>query len=210
MKTDSLKLNYANYIKALLVDHYLKINDNVYLGNEVTFGKNKRLADLIILRDKLYGFEIKAHNDHLRNLRNQLNDYSKVFDYVYAVVTENHLNKAKSHINKNEGLLLIKSNEQIEVIKPASQIKKNTKTDILETIPVSYLKTKMNLESNLQAYVIRKKFKRKKIFELKNILYGYIEQKLIPTNQQFFKERGVITHFEEIQLLSKYSNLKLY
>ena len=76
-------------IKARFIDHILNsfCSDNICIGQEVMYGTNR----LLVADGKLYAFEIKAYNDDLRRIENQLANYRKIFDFIYVITTENHL-----------------------------------------------------------------------------------------------------------------------
>ncbi len=199
------RLNDANNIKALLIDFLIDQNEDVDIlfGSEVFFGKKKRQSDIITVNGTITAYEIKASNDDFRRVREQLDDYKKVFDYQYLVVTEGHENKASNFLKANEGLIIIDKTLNIQVYKKASLIKKQIKAEILETIPLSYLKMQYKLPSDLNAFECRNILLKRKLSELKIILKKFLESRLGPRNELFKSEKGEYTHFEDIKLLSR-------
>lgn len=200
------KLRDANFIKGLLIDFLIKENqDNECLfGTELTFGYKKRQADLLVVKKCTIAYEIKADNDDFRNIREQLDDYKKVFDYQYLVTTKHHEKKAMQTISMDEGLMIINEDFTIKIIKEPQKIENQNKEDILETMPLNYLKKHFNLPSLLKnATEIRNYLLEKKLDELKKGLRYFLIQRLTPRNNAFFAEKGSCTHFEDIKLLTR-------
>ena len=89
MKT--FDISSADFIKCKFID-FLSTESITCIGNEVMYGINKKVADLVYLKDgKIYAVEIKAKNDNLLKLESQVANYRAVFDYVVIVATENHI-----------------------------------------------------------------------------------------------------------------------
>ena len=199
----SKNLTNANYIKALLIDYLIKDNDGkAILGTEISFGSKHRIADLVLLTDFLSVFEIKAMNDDLRNIRSQLNNYKKVFDYLYLVVTEKHFNKAKKIVTPNEGLILISPSGEVNIYKNAMLIKKHSKEEILDSITAEFLKKTLELPNEFSAYEVKNKLQKEKLITLKQFFKDFLIQKLANKNELLIKERGEITHYEDVAILS--------
>ena len=72
-------LNSATYIKALIIDYLLKQNSNIIIGNEVMYGVERRMVDLIVLNDSnITAIEIKAQKDSFRRIIDQIREYKKI------------------------------------------------------------------------------------------------------------------------------------
>lgn len=202
------RLNDANFIKALLIDFLINqdIRGGYLFGSEIFFGSKKRQTDLLTLNGTITAFEIKASNDDFRNVREQLNDYKKVFDYQFLVVTKTHEKKAKNILTPQEGLMVVDNNLDIKIVKNACLIKKQMKSEILETMPQSFLKKKYKLPKQLSAFEAREFLLKRKLTELKDSLKLFFELRLTPRNSLFISEKGETTHFEDIKLLTKPAN----
>src|ERR1035437_7609117 len=136
----SVKMNAIN-IKALLIDYLLSKNNGIVLGNEVMFGSKKGLVDIIqLLEDKLYAFEIKGDNDDFRRLHVQIDEYKKVFDYVYIVVTNKFIAKVKNILEPSIGIMYIDDSDNVFLIKKATLQKQQDKLEILNSITAKFLK----------------------------------------------------------------------
>lgn len=66
------------------------------LGSRLDFGR---------INGFTYAYEIKTELDTLDRLEGQLENYSKVFDYIYVVVNEQHLKKIRKIINNKIGIM---------------------------------------------------------------------------------------------------------
>lgn len=90
-----LKNNYQNeyiykneFLLALLQKEY---KTNHTFLQEVRIGKN--IADMVVVNGKSIAYEIKTEYDSFVRLEAQLTSYLKVFDKIYMVISENHLEK---------------------------------------------------------------------------------------------------------------------
>jgi hypothetical protein len=198
-------LNKAQYIKALFIDMLLNNGPNDFIiGSELMFTNKKVVADLIKLqKGETYAYEIKAQNDDFRNLIIQLEDYNKVFDYVSLVVTENHFIKATRIIPDNIGLIIV-TNNGIKVFRDAKRNCNISKEEILATMTVNFIQNyfKVKKSANELAYEFRKKLQVKEINELKLALFEFLYKRISVRFSNFLNERGLMTHYEDISLLS--------
>jgi hypothetical protein len=55
-------------------------------------------VDFAVINGALTGFELKSERDTLARLPRQMATYSRVFDYVYLVAAESHINRAREMI----------------------------------------------------------------------------------------------------------------
>lgn len=98
---------YEGAIKRDLIDYLLVEHgrDEISLATEVPFCGYRRRADLIFVNGHSYAFEIKSSQDSLAKLSYQIDDYRQVFDYVYAVVDQAHLQNVRQHLPDGVGLM---------------------------------------------------------------------------------------------------------
>lgn len=133
-------LNSATYIKALIIDYLLKQNSNIIIGNEVMYGVERRMVDLIVLNDSnITAIEIKAQKDSFRRIIDQIREYKKIFSYIYIYTTENHLQQATQYLSNDIGIYTITANDEIKLIRRATKQVKSDKSAILSSIKTSYL-----------------------------------------------------------------------
>lgn len=199
-------LGNANIIKALLIDFIEKENliDDCVYGNELFYGQKKRQTDLLAVNGSTTAFEIKSSSDDYRKAREQMDDYKKVFDYQYLVTTACHEKKAKRMLKANEGLIIIEENQMFCIRRKPKIVLRQNKSDILETIPQSFLKKYFNLNASFKSVTeVRKHLEDKTLAELKTALRAFLKERLTPRNITFFMEKGDVTHFEDLKLLSR-------
>lgn len=197
----------ADIIKALFIDYILRNNifpeeKDFCIGQEVMYGINKFFADLVVIsKNKLYAFEIKAYNDNFRRLEAQISNYRKLFDFVYVIITKNHLEHLKKTSLNSIGIFLI-DNDKITMLRKAKEIKRASKVDILETIPANYLKKYFLIKNNPPADIIRTQLIKQPLCRLKVALLEYMKLKLLYKYKNFLLEKGEYVHFEDISILS--------
>jgi spore coat protein CotF len=193
---------YAPEIKAKLIDYFIKNDINKALfGNEVYFGSKKRCADLLKIEKYITAYEIKSDFDKVTHLEAQLSDYLAVFDFVYLVITPKLYLIAKKIVSERVGIILI-DYKNITIIKTAKQIKNQNKHELLETVPMSFLKPYFKLQRHLNATQTRSLCAKATLTEIKKCVKNYLVSKLEYGNEVFDNERGTYTHYEDITLLS--------
>lgn len=206
-----MNLKNENYIKSIIIDYYLESDQKCLIGNELKYGTKGYFTDLIFLSNNLItAFEIKAGNDDFRKIRKQLDNYKKVFDLLYLVITEKHLPEALHILRQGEGLIIIKPDNAIQFYQPPSIIRKNYKKEILYSITIKYLKKYFNLSNNVSSNEFRDGLMKKKLSEIKDAYYNYLIERLDKKNSVFLSERGKKTHYEDVSILSFNEKLELY
>ena len=133
-----------NIIKAALINYYARINRKPFVVcSELTVSEEYKIADLVFCKDHLsYAYEIKAWNDDMRRLPTQIGVYCKLFDYIYVVTTENHLNQLQS-IPDFVGIVIYSGkNGKTDPLKTdEGDPWKTVQTDPLKTEEIDHLKT---------------------------------------------------------------------
>ncbi len=205
---NTIDLSNANVIKARFISDILEgkfglFSDiNLLIGQEVMFGKHQTFADLVILyKNKSYAIEIKAKNDNFKRLNAQIENYRKVFDYVYVLATNNHIKTLKDLSFQDVGIISIDDNG-FKIVKRGHLQKSFSKIDILESIPASYLSKKFTLKKDLSAGLVRNLLLKKNMQELKNVLFEYFNYKIEDKFNNFIEDKGEAIQYEDISLLS--------
>jgi len=111
-----LKENYPNeyiykneFLLSLLKKEYK--TPHTFL-QEVRIGKN--IADMVVINGKSIAYEIKTEFDSFVRLEAQLTSYLKVFDKVFMVISENHLEKLERLLDERYscvGIYILKNNK---------------------------------------------------------------------------------------------------
>ncbi|SFR39388.1 hypothetical protein SAMN04488073_0366 [Marinobacter gudaonensis] len=115
--------------KLALVKHYSQINP-LCITLEMPFLAGQRRADAVVVEDQLvHGIEIKSDRDKLDNLLSQASDYLRVFDFVWLLVSKNHLKNARRSLPNSVGLLVLEEGA-LKIKRKAKQIKRLDKRAI--------------------------------------------------------------------------------
>lgn len=202
--------NNANAIKALLIDYIENgnlIEDCVY-GNELFYGTKKRQTDLLAVNGYTTAFEIKSKNDDFRKTREQLNDYKKVFDFQYLVAHCSHEEKALKILKPNEGFILLDDDGTFSIRRHPKIIVKQSKVEILNTMPLSFLKKHFKVHQRYKTVTdVRKHLESRSLNDLKTALRSFLRERLIPRNNVFREEKGTVTHFEDLKFLVSFPDI---
>nr|MCY2673630.1 sce7726 family protein [Bacteroides fragilis] len=169
--------NNSFIIKARFIDHILNsfCSDNICIGQEVMYGTNRLLADLVLVADgKLYAFEIKAYNDDLRRIENQLANYRKIFDFIYVITTENHLANIRNIHQKKVGIYVFNPDGTISEKRRALE-QKSSQRRCFKYNSSPFLKKYFSLPSTLTADQVRGKLMNCKREIVKNSLHSYMK-----------------------------------
>ncbi len=194
-------------IKTFLIDYLIDKNQNtnIIIGNEVMYGFKKNHVDILMLsRNKCIAYEIKADNDDFRRLPSQLLIYKQVFDYIYIVTTERHINKCMEYDN-SIGIILIHNTGKIKILRKAN-IQQNNKYEIAETINMKFLKQYFHL-SLLSSSEIRELVRKQSLRVIKRALFAYWAQILSARYNMFKGEIGDHVLVDDLALLSLYSRI---
>ena len=143
---------------------------NTYLNNfwedgaslvvdELPICAGSSVADMAVVNGSLHAYEIKGTFDSLARLPKQIADYSKVFDYVTVVTTQNHLNGVMSLIPENCGVWLMREIDG-EILKEV--IREPSQNEFKEALSICQLLWKEEAFSLLQKYNKHKGFSNKR------------------------------------------------
>jgi hypothetical protein len=194
----------AELIKSQLIDFVLSDFSNDFcIGNEVMYGTKRKLIDLLILnKNKLTAIEIKADNDDLRRLQEQINESKKLFDYIIVCTTLAHLEKTKQILPDDIGIYSV--NEQgIQKIRKPKKQKELDKVEMLFSINSNFLKKNLSsTASNINSDEVRRQYFKKSIDKIHDLFTDYLQQKVQSRFNLFLQNRGEYTHIDDIPLLS--------
>ena len=202
MENKQNEKNSAESIKGRLIDFFIKEMIDPIIGNEIMYGVRRKVVDLLILnQNRLYAVEIKGENDSLKRLREQIEEYKKVFNYIIVCTTDSHLNQIKEFISDDIGIYLIKNNQIIIKRLPKLQ-KKLDKTEMLYTMNSRYLKQNNKILGEFNSDEVRDFYKTKSIKTIQTLLYSYFFSKIESKYKLFLSEKGKETHIDDIPTLS--------
>lgn len=89
-------------IKYHFIKNYLNKFDEITTF-ELNIGTSR--LDIGRVNGKSIAYEIKTELDSLEKLEKQLNDYSKVFEYIYVIIHPHHLEKVKKIVPQHCGII---------------------------------------------------------------------------------------------------------
>lgn len=98
-------------LKYKLAEHFT--TEGYQAGFEIKVGSSR--ADFLAINGYTKCFEIKSERDNLSKLDKQLNDYSKVFEYVYVVTDYKNVAEIEKLAPANTGIWAFEKNRKIEI-----------------------------------------------------------------------------------------------
>lgn len=132
-------------IRKILIE-YLKIKHKEYrIYQEKSIGSS--ICDLMLVTDKLTGFEIKSDSDNYERLPRQVTAYNQFFDENYIVVGMSHAKSAEGKLPPEWGILAINqySIEVVREAKPNKTVKRIKQLSILWKIELKNILLKNRL-----------------------------------------------------------------
>lgn len=107
----------AKEIREILISYLKATNGEIRIYQEKSIGSS--ICDVMTVRDKLIGYEIKSDLDNYVRLNEQVKAYNLFFDKNYLVVSDGHLNSASAKIPNHWGIICIR-NDDVRIIRNAS------------------------------------------------------------------------------------------
>ena len=206
---DYITKNDASFVKTSLIDFWLKNYTADLIANEVPFFKGNRRADLIMIsNNNLLGFEIKSELDSLKNLKSQILDYKKIFDFVYVVIDKKFkFSKELAELPSQIGILVYA--KEIMIKREAKKIKKFKKNDLILLLWKKDLEVLLNskkldldqLQKNAQNILTVDKIKAQILTSLNN-RYG-------AKYKYFLLDRGNYTTIEDLRTITRINSQML-
>ena len=195
----SLKTRFLDY---LLNPNPLTQNNSFCVGQELMYGSEKRMADMVLVIDhNLIAVEIKSQKDNLLRLPSQLASYQKVFDYTYIITTPHHLEGVKNNAMSECGIILY-DNDTFTLIRRAVKSKMIEKREMLETMNLNYLRKTFSLKSNLSSGEVKDLLMKKGQSHIKKALFQFFQDRIHPRFLLFLQQKGEVCHSEDIFILS--------
>ena len=174
------------FTKCRFLEWIIKNNEskNYSLASEFLFSEEKRYADIVkITKSSTTAYEIKSEKDNTYRLYEQLNCYSKTFDYTYVVCHIKHLEAVYKIANLGIGIITETSPRRFKIIRKATKNLSLSPLSLLtlfsrvelqqfcnkkldKTIPLEMLRKQLSPEinlANLKKYFRNTLFNRYKI-----------------------------------------------
>ena len=193
----------ATYLKTILIDYWIEKYKPELIINEFPFLKGDRRADLVFIQNNnLVGLEIKSELDSLKNLNIQIDNYIKVFDFVYILIDKKFLkSKEIKLLNKNVGIIIYNNNLIIK--RHAKNIKKFHKEDLISLL---WRKDLDKLSNKKYIYLedLKKEICRNyKIQEIKQQTTIALKERYGITFNSFLRDRGNFTTIDDLQTITR-------
>lgn len=194
----------AKSIKSQLIDFVITdFSNNLFIGNEVMYGTKRKLVDLLVLsNNQLTAIEIKADNDDLRRVQEQIEESKKVFNYIIVCTTIAHLEKTMQLLDSDIGIYCVNEQGITKIRKPRKQ-KTLDKTEMLFSINSNFLRKNLSSTThNINSDEVRQYYIKENINKIHNLFIDYMQQKVQSKFNLFLQNRGEVTHIDDIPLLS--------
>lgn len=195
--------NNASFVKTSLIDFWLKSNKADLIINEAPFFYGNRRADLIMINNQnLLGFEIKSELDTLKNLKAQIEDYKKIFDFIYIVIDKKFKNaKELKELPKQIGILIY--NQEITIKKEAKKIKRFKKKDLISLLWRKDLETLLH-NKKLDFDNLQKEAQMKlPIITIKQQILLSLKERYGRNYKYFLLDRGNYTTIEDLRIITR-------
>lgn len=204
----ALTIRPSDIIKAKVIDFLIEKFDGVVIGDEVMYGSNRKVVDLLALYNgETYAIEIKSAKDDLRRLPEQISEYSKIFDHTLVFTTKEHLSKIKQLSKAIVSIFEFGANETIDgkLLEKRNNVQKG---EMLATMNATFIRKSLNIVKFRDSDEIRKKAMRYKKEDIHSLLYGYFVEKCYAPYKLFLKERNEVTEVDDLILLSNRLNIE--
>ena len=145
----------ANTLKEIITSFLLSRDNNGIIGYEVMYGSSRCIADMVFIsKGYSYAIEIKSEFDTMTRLKNQLQEYQSLFDYILIFTAPNHVETINTIIPKYVGLYCI-SKTGIQK-KQREKINRHVqKLEMLHSIPSVAVRNKFSIKGKLTSDEIR-------------------------------------------------------
>ena len=145
----------ANTLKEIITSFLLSRDNNGIIGYEVMYGSSRCVADMVFIsKGYSYAIEIKSEFDTMTRLKNQLQEYQSLFDYILIFTAPNHVETINTIIPKYVGLYCI-SKTGIQK-KQREKINRHVqKLEMLHSIPYVAVRNKFSIKGKLTSDEIR-------------------------------------------------------
>lgn len=119
---DLMKKKYPNeYVyKNAIANKILLGKHNLNTSFMLTeFRANKSKVDCVVINGTLTVYEIKTEFDNFNRLEKQIEDYKKVFEKIYVITAEKHIDKIDFLTRQGIGIMRLNKNGKISTLQEA-------------------------------------------------------------------------------------------
>ena len=140
-------------MRGILIEYLMIKNRHYRIFQEKNIGSS--VCDVMLVTDRLCGFEIKSDSDNLERIGRQVEAYERFFDENTIVVGEKYRDTAAKKVPASWGILCIEHGK----VSPVRIARKNDKASLKSKLSILWLVELKNLltENNLPAYTFKSK-----------------------------------------------------
>ena len=140
-------------IRSVLIEYLKNEYEKARIYQEKSIGNS--ICDLMLVADRLIGFEIKSDEDNYERLQGQIASYNKFFDKNYIVVGKSHVNSIQEKVPADWGVFCIEQTN-IKLVREAKKNKQVDRKSQLSTLWAVELKNLL-LKNGLPLYAQKPK-----------------------------------------------------
>lgn len=202
--------NNASFVKTSLIDFWLKNHKADLIVNEVPFFKGDRRADLIMISENnLLGFEVKSELDSLKNLKSQILDYKKIFDFVYVVIDKKFKSsKELKELPSQIGVLVY--DKEITIKRDAQKIKKFKKSDLISFLWRKDLELLLNSKKMDLEQLQQKAQDLLTVDKIKTQILNSLNNRYGENYKYFLLDRGNYTTIEDLRTITRINSQTIF
>lgn len=196
---------YADSLKCNIIDFFVAQNPSVLIGNEIMYGSNKKVVDLLAIENRrIIAIEIKSAHDSTYRLQEQIEEYMKVFDKVYIFSSCNKIDKILNMTPSCIGVYEI-TDKYIRPIRRGTILKQQSKSEMLSSMNLKFLRSKFNIQYNLDSDQVRELLKKRGIQTIHQALLEYYTQRIKAAFNSYMNDRGKHSIVDDLTTLSPMS-----
>lgn len=191
----------AALYKAACIDYYIKLYKCHVITSEFRYGTNQLVTDLVLMTSRnIISIEVKSEHDDLRRLKSQVSEARKNFNLTLVFAAPKHKNELLDLLPLDVGITIFENGRCKLIRKP--QRNNPLETEIVATIPASFLRTYFKIPQNLDSDQVRLLVINKHRHSVFECLKLYMRHKYSDNYHRFLLDRGERTHIEDIPILN--------
>jgi hypothetical protein len=159
------------YLKKYYLDNDSKVVDEF----AVSLGEAR--MDITVINGSLHGYEIKSDSDTLNRLPNQIEIYSRTFDYLTIIAGKKHLTNVLERVPDNWGIIVASHYKNKDGIK-LSVIRKPKKNLNVDKLSLAQLLWKDEIIDILHNKGIKKGLSKPKPFLWNKLIENFSTREL--------------------------------
>lgn len=189
-------------IKRMFAYQLLKKDSTDVIFFEYPFHFGRRRADIICVEDgMIVGYEIKSAFDRIDRLKDQLESYTQLFDFVYVICDSKHISAVRKITPARIGIYEC-TLRGIKRIRKASQIKNFDSITTLDAIPMDSLRKQFKTSGKSKLEICHKISNTQKRSDIKSSFRKHIIHKYSDQTSHFKSEFSDVITLDDVYALS--------